>query len=563
MSKVSKWISEFFSGLDQGMDEAEAEIAAQQTKEEAAKKSDIDEEAELAAKAAAEEQQRQLEEEMRRNIYLGTAGDVVLTPDELRRHTYIIGKTGCGKSSMMKQMMLQDFYIGRGFALIDPGGDCARDMIGLIPEHRLDDVTYFAPLDKNTAGFNPFAMPYEPWKVAADLMQTFKLFFADSWGKRMENLLRYSFTLLILDHQHHQPRCLADLRRLLLEDDWRNPIVQRCPNEGTQHFWLHEFPSLPKDATQPILNKLSEFLAPTSPLERVFSSPANAIDFPALMDNRKVLIANLSKDLGKESTSLLAGMLVSGFGQAALARASIPEQERVDFHLYADEFQNYAVGSFAEVFSEARKFRLCCIIANQQLGQLQGVPQVRSAIIGNVCTVAAMQLSTDDAPLMTKLMNEPRYWVEEKWTTGGEEIVVEPARWGGSEKTPIMFERAKMGRSPRVPHREIKYLSAEERAKALQEGASPRDFNKMDYPSVDDFGQLPRFTAFVRVNRNDDITRVEFPMPPTPSRQVRAAFLYMQQERLQATAEPVPSPTSAPATKPAREPPETPEDYSY
>jgi hypothetical protein len=320
---------------------------------------------------------------------------------ELRnRHVYVIGKTRMGKTTLLKSMLLQDMERGDGVCLLDPHGDAAEDLLSLIPPDRIEDVFYFDPTDKTAPAFNPFALPFAPPKLAEDMVSVFRMLLGESWGPRMEHLLRFGVLSLLADPE---PRTLRDLRKLYLDDDFRRAVLRGIKNDQLVEFWESEYPLMPKGSASPILNKLSAFLSPMSDLERVFSCAENALDFPAILAERKILLVNLAKGkIGEEPARLLGGLLVSGLQQAALARAALPEDQRTPFELYVDEFQNFTVSSFESILSESAKYKLNLVLANQNLGQLSS--QLARSIFGNVGTIVAFQVSAEDASKLSREM---------------------------------------------------------------------------------------------------------------------------------------------------------------
>ena len=319
------------------------------------------------------------------------------------RHTFLIGKTGSGKSSLIRNHVLQDMDAGDGVCVIDPHGDLIDDLLGYVPEERIGDVVYFNPADERCPSFNLFATPYPPDKLAADITSALKLFFGDSWGPRLEYILMNSLLILLADRPNGA-KSFADLRKLLVNAEYRETLVGRCANDTLRSWWEDEFPNFPKDAAMPILNKLGGFLRPMSAAERIFTSAENGLNMDEAMNQRKIVLCSLSKgELGDEPSRLVGGLIVTAVCQAALARTRIPESKRADFYFYVDEFQNYAIDSFASIFSEARKYRLNLTVANQLLKQIP--PSLLSNVFGNVGTVGALTISAEDAATMTREMS--------------------------------------------------------------------------------------------------------------------------------------------------------------
>jgi hypothetical protein len=317
-----------------------------------------------------------------------------LSPELRNRHIYMIGKTRMGKTTLLKSIVQQDMRRGDGVCFLDPHGDAAEELLGLIPPDRIGDVLYFDPTRKDAPAFNPLA----------------GMLLGDSWGPRMEHLLRFGVLTLLVDST---PRTLRDLRRLYLDEDFREEVLANVENEQIREFWESEYPMMPKGAASPILNKLSAFLAPMSDLDRVFSQNENSLDFSEILSERKILIVNLAKGkLGEEPARLLGGLLVTGLQQAALARTAIAPEERWPFALTVDEFQNFTVASFESILAESAKYRVNLTLANQNLGQLSS--SLERAIFGNCGTVVAFQVSADDASRLQREMHRSRIVVRRR-----------------------------------------------------------------------------------------------------------------------------------------------------
>jgi hypothetical protein len=333
-----------------------------------------------------------------------------LSPELRNRHIYMIGKTRMGKTTLLKSIVQQDMRRGDGVCFLDPHGDAAEELLGLIPPDRIGDVLYFDPTRKDAPAFNPLALPFSPPKLTEDVISVFGMLLGDSWGPRMEHLLRFGVLTLLVDST---PRTLRDLRRLYLDEDFREEVLANVENEQIREFWESEYPMMPKGAASPILNKLSAFLAPMSDLDRVFSQNENSLDFSEILSERKILIVNLAKGkLGEEPARLLGGLLVTGLQQAALARTAIAPEERWPFALTVDEFQNFTVASFESILAESAKYRVNLTLANQNLGQLSS--SLERAIFGNCGTVVAFQVSADDASRLQREMHRSRIVVRRR-----------------------------------------------------------------------------------------------------------------------------------------------------
>ena len=320
-----------------------------------------------------------------------------------RAHMYVIGKTGTGKSTLLETLIGQDIKNGEGLALLDPHGDLVEKVLKAIPDERKNDLIYFNVADiKNPLGFNPLEnVPAEKRSLAASgLLDAFKKIWADSWGPRLEHILRNAL-LALLD----QPEAtLADVPRLLEDPGYRREVCFRVSNSQVRDFWLGEYENYPArlraEAIAPIQNKVGAFL--TNPLlNSILTQPRSAFDLRRVMDDGKILLVNLAKGkIGEDASSLLGALLVTKIGLTALSRADIPEERRRDFYLYMDEFQNFATLSFANILSETRKYRLSLVAANQFLGQVD--PNVLDAILGNVGTIISFRLGLTDAEILSQ-----------------------------------------------------------------------------------------------------------------------------------------------------------------
>lgn len=326
-------------------------------------------------------------------------------PDR-RHHMYVIGKTGTGKSTLLENMIQQDCWQDEGLAIFDPHGDFVEHLRERIPEKRRDDVIYLNVPDPYCMyGFNPLdSVPPEKRSLAASgMLEAFKKIWDKTWGPRLEHILRNTL-LTLLD----QPKAnLGDIRRIFFDEQFRRMAIANSKNQEVKDFWLKEYaswsPRYKAESIAPILNKIGAFLADPT-LYRLLTQPKHSIDFRRLMDDGKILLVNLAKGkIGGDASALLGALLVSKIGITALSRADIIEEQRRDFYLYLDEFQNFTTLSMAGMLSELRKYRLNIIAANQYLGQIE--PEVREAILGNVGTLVAFRIGLIDAKILEKVFN--------------------------------------------------------------------------------------------------------------------------------------------------------------
>ncbi len=326
------------------------------------------------------------------------------------RHVYIIGQTGAGKSGLLELFALSDIYHDQGYAIIDPHGDFAIENMKFIPEARLDDVVYFNPADvDHPMGFNPLEVtnPAQKTMTSSEVIGVLKRMFGDSWGPRLEYILRYTI-LALLDRP--DPTML-DITRMLTDKKFRKETVSYCQDVVVRQFWTVEFASwsdkFQAEAIAPVLNKVGAFTA--NPIIRnIIGQPHSAFNIRQIMDEGKILIVNLSKGLiGEDNASILGSFLVTKIQLAAMSRSDITEiTDRRPFYLYVDEFQNFATDSFATILSEARKYGLNLTVANQYISQMD--PAVRDAVFGNVGTMISFRVSADDSPILAKQF-EPQF----------------------------------------------------------------------------------------------------------------------------------------------------------
>ena len=340
-------------------------------------------------------------------LYLGTLKAsttdrwLSLSQVDRRRHMYVIGQTGSGKSTLLNNCILQDVLSGRGFAFIDPHGDSAELIIDSVPPERIRDVVYLNPSDLEfPLGFNPLrGVSVEFHAVAtANLIAAFRSIWRHSWGPRMEHILSNTIAALMAYPENLSISLLA-IPKMLTDERFRKRILKHVDDPVVRAFWETEFsrydPRQRAEVISPILNKIGAF-ARSPAMRNILGQGRSSFDLAYVMDNRKILIVNLSKGvLGEDMTNLLGSLLVCAIQQEAMKRASRPPNEREDFGLYIDEFQNFTTDAFDSIVSEARKYRLSLIIAHQYLDQLSET--VRRAILGNVGNLVMFTLGGADA----------------------------------------------------------------------------------------------------------------------------------------------------------------------
>jgi hypothetical protein len=335
-------------------------------------------------------------------------------------HIYVIGKTGTGKSTLLENMVISDIERGNGFCVIDPHGDIAEDLLHYIPENRIQDVIYFNPADiEFPIGFNPIRNihPTHYNLVASGIISTFKKIWAESWGPRMEYILRYALLTLL-----EARKCsLLDIQPLLTDQSFRNNLLSSSTSPYLLNFWHKEFdkysPALRAEAISPILNKAGLFLS-SSILRNIVGQKTRKLNIHDVMNEGKILICNLSKgELGEDVSSLLGSMLVTSIQLAAMHRAKVPEKDRNPFYLYVDEMHSFVSLSFADILAEARKYGLSIFLSHQYIEQIH--EKIRAAIFGNVGTMVCFRIGAEDAEILEKefepifnredLVNLPRY----------------------------------------------------------------------------------------------------------------------------------------------------------
>lgn len=323
--------------------------------------------------------------------------------EDRRRHMYIIGKTGTGKTTLLKNLIQSDLQCGHGLAVIDPHGDLSEFALKVIPKRRKNHLILIDP--SNTEHPIPMNIlekvsPEKRPLVASSIIGIFKKIFPDFWGPRLEHVLRNSLLALLELPQS----TLMDLPRLLLEERFREKVVTKVTDPIVKYFFEQEYSTYTKsflpEVLAPVLNKVGAFLSQPV-LRNSLGQVRSRVDFRKVMDEEKILIADLSKGkIGEEASSLFGAVLITKFELAALSRVNIPEDQRKDFFLYVDEFPSFITRSFVSILAEARKYRLCLILAHQYLDQLD--PELQSAILGNVGTIICFRLGAKDAEVFEK-----------------------------------------------------------------------------------------------------------------------------------------------------------------
>ncbi|MFA6307665.1 MAG: type IV secretion system DNA-binding domain-containing protein [Patescibacteria group bacterium] len=323
--------------------------------------------------------------------------------DDRRRHMYFIGKTGMGKSTVLENMIIQDIQDGKGVCVVDPHGDLVEKIINFVPRDRINEVIYFNPSDLDfPIGFNVLEQVDSSQRhlVVSGLIGVFQKIWADSWGPRLEYVLHHAISALL----EYPGSTLLGIMRMLTDKNFRKRVVENLSDPVVKAFWLEEYSKYPDrfqaEAIAPIQNKVGRFLS-SALIRNILGQVNSSFSMRDIMDNQKILLLNLSKGrVGEDNSALLGAMMITKIQLAAMSRVDTPEEERKDFYLYVDEFQNFATDSFANILSEARKYRLNLIIAHQYIEQVE--ENIQAAVFGNVGTLVAFRVGAADAEFLEK-----------------------------------------------------------------------------------------------------------------------------------------------------------------
>jgi len=338
-----------------------------------------------------------------KTTFRGQAKQFGIKTDDRRRHAYIIGKTGMGKSVLLENLAIQDIKNGNGLAFIDPHGEAAESIIKYVPQERVKDVIYFNPADMEfPISFNVMEdVPIERRHlVSAGLMGVFKKIWPDVWSARMEYILSNCVLALL----ENPGATLLGINWMLSDADYRQNIISNVKDPVVRAFWEKEYSRYSQkyevEATAAIQNKIGQFIS--NPLIRnIVGQPQSSIDMRKAMDEGKIIILNLSKGrVGEDNSKLLGALLVTKIYLAAMSRVNVDESQRKDFYLYVDEFQNFATEAFINILSESRKYHLCLTLAHQYIAQMED--PVRDAVFGNVGTIITFRIGAEDAEWMER-----------------------------------------------------------------------------------------------------------------------------------------------------------------
>jgi DNA segregation ATPase FtsK/SpoIIIE-like protein len=373
-------------------------------------------------------------------VYLGTTnGDKPkktfgIYSQDRRKHLYILGKTGMGKTTLLQNMVLQDIYNGYGVCFLDPHGDSCEYILNRIPKHRQSDVVYLNPADiEHPVALNILQSKSgeEPYLMASELMAVFNRIWAGTWSARMEYILNNTLLALL----EKPGNTILGVIKMLTDDHWREQIVSKLQDPLVKNFWQKEFANFNsryrQEAISPILNKVGQFLS-SELMRNILGQTESTIDIRQIMDEGKILIVNLSKGrLGEDNSNLFGSLLVAKLQIAAMSRVNLPEADRKDFFVYVDEFQNFTTDSFASILSEARKYRLNLILAHQYISQLteSGNSKVKNAIFGNVGSIITFRLGSQDAEEISREF-KPNFFAKDLVSLNPTQIVVKLSQKG-------------------------------------------------------------------------------------------------------------------------------------
>jgi type IV secretory pathway TraG/TraD family ATPase VirD4 len=342
------------------------------------------------------------------NIYRGVETPVHFAQDDRRRHSYMVGQTGTGKTTLFLNQIVQDIQAGRGVGVVDPHGDLIEDILLQIPEERIKDVILFDPRDtERPLGFNILEAREEGQKdlIVNEVVQILQKLAArlnpESIGPMFEHYLRNALLALVEDPE----ATLIDVPRMFVDEEFREMVLKRVDNPTVRQFWDQEFKQsqrgqMSADMLSYVISKLGRFVSNRT-MRNLIGQAKSSFDMREIMDQQKILLCNLSKgSLGDINSDLLGFVLVSKIQVAALGRANVAEEKRPDFYLYLDEFQNFTTDSIVTVLSEARKYRLSLNLTHQFIQQLSD--EIREAVFGNVGTMISFRVGAEDAEALVK-----------------------------------------------------------------------------------------------------------------------------------------------------------------
>jgi hypothetical protein len=326
-----------------------------------------------------------------------------LSRADRRQHLYVLGKTGTGKTTLLRNLILQDIQAGEGVGVLDPHGDLAVELLDHIPRWRSDDVVYFNPADDETCiGLNLLRnVPSSRQHLAiSGIVSAFKNIWQDSWGPRLEYVLAATVAALV----ECENTSILGIQRMLIDPRYRTWVMKQVKNPMVRSFWLEEFEGYDRrfrvEVIAPIQNKVGQLLMAPA-LRNILGQVKSKVDARFMMDDRRIFIANLSKGaLGADKSSLLGSLLVTQFQLAAMSRGDLPEENRRDFFMYIDEAHNFMTEAFTSILAEARKYRLCLTLSHQYMAQLR--PATLDAVLGNVGNLISFRVGEKDGTLLAR-----------------------------------------------------------------------------------------------------------------------------------------------------------------
>ncbi len=344
-----------------------------------------------------------------------------------RKHVYVIGKTGTGKSTLIANMAINDMRNKKGLAIIDPHGDLCEILLNYVPSYRVNDVIYLDPSNQERSfSLNPLEVenPNQRELAVSGIVAIFHKLYGTSWGPRLEYILRNVLLSIIT---LPNPTLLM-VPEMLTNDGFRRKALEKINDPVLTSYWKNEFeqmhPRIKTESVSPILNKVGQFIS-SAVMRNIISSPHSTLDLEKVMNEGKILLLNLSQGrVGEDNAALLGAMTISKMQLAAMNRVNISESERKDFYLYVDEFQNFATSSFIKILSEARKYRLNLILANQYIAQIP--EDVRASIFGNAGTMFSFIIGAQDSPYMAKEFGE-RFKEEDLLALGNYQAIIKIA----------------------------------------------------------------------------------------------------------------------------------------
>ncbi len=370
-----------------------------------------------------------------------------------RRHLYIIGKSGVGKSKLQELMIRQDIAYGYGVCVIDPHGELIDDILEFIPENRIEDVCIIDPGDVDfPVSFNPLANidPGFKHQLTQGLIEVLKKQFGSNWTPRLEHVFRFT-VLALLDYPYATMRGMISM---LTDRNYRQKVVEYIEDDMVKRFWAIEFADWSEkfdtDAIIPLVNKLGQFLSDPM-LRNIFGQIENKVDLEKLMNDQKIVFINLSKGkIGEENASFFGAMFITKIKQAGMARAKLAKEDRHDFYLYVDEFQNLVTDTFENILSEARKYGLNLTVAHQYVSQL--LPKVQQAVMGNVGSIITFRVGGEDA-VKLKPEYDPIFAVKDMINLGVGEFYIKMTI-DGESYDPFSAETLKVLPAPHRSYRE-------------------------------------------------------------------------------------------------------------